>query len=274
MTLKGGRRARRLVLIWVPLLVTAAVGGWLWRPSGAIAAAATAGAPAPAASRGSGSSAAPLGAGGVPADVLYQQDCASCHGETGKGTSRGPDLTGVGEAAVDFMLSTGRMPKRGAASNQPPYRPSLPEADIKALDQYVTELAAKGGPTIPSVEPVQGDQAKGHILFDENCAACHNSGGSGGILYSRVVPSITGATPTQIGEAMRVGPGPMPVFGPHQLTQSEVNDIASYILSAQHPADQGGDPISHIGPAAEGAVIWLVAITGLLFMIRWIGERG
>lgn len=266
------RRLRRLALIWLPLLALAGLGGWLFVPIGS-AAGLPAAAPPPSTANPSPPP-APAGAGGVPAKVIYQQDCAACHGEGGKGTSRGPDLTGVGEAAVDFMLSTGRMPKRGSASKQPPYRPTIPEADVKALDRYVTDLVAKGGPGIPAVDPAKGDQAKGHLLFDENCAACHNWSGSGGILYSRVVPSITEATPTQIGEALRVGPSAMPVFGPHQLSQSQVNDIAAYIEETKHPSDQGGDPISHLGPAAEGAVVWLVAMAGLLLMIRWIGERG
>lgn len=270
----SGHGLRRVAVIWLPLLALAGVGGWLLVPSGSAAGLPTATTPPAPPTSASTSTPAPAGAGGVPAGVIYEQDCAACHGADGKGTARGPNLTGVGEAAVDFMLSTGRMPKRGAASKQPPYTPTIPEADIKALDQYVTNLVAKGGPGIPTVDPSKGDQGHGHVLFDENCAACHGWGGSGGILYNRMVPAITEATPTQIGEALRVGPSAMPVFGPHQLSQSQVDDIAAYIEETKHPSDQGGNPISHLGPAAEGAVIWLVAMVGLLLLIRWIGERG
>lgn len=267
---------RRIALIWLPLLAMAAVGGWFLVPSVSAAGLGAAGTPPtpPPPSNSSTTTPPPPGAGGVPAKVIYEQDCAACHGEDGKGTNRGPDLTGAGEAYVDFMLSTGRMPKRGAASRQPPYRPTIPEADIKALDQYVTNLVAKGGPAIPTVDPTAGDAGHGHILFDEDCAACHNWGGTGGILYTRPVPSITSATPTQVGEAVRVGPSAMPVFGSHQISQSQLNDIDAYIETTKHPSDQGGDAISHLGPAAEGAVIWLVAMAGLLLLIRWIGERG
>lgn len=266
---------RRLAVIWLPLLAFAALGGWVLVPSRAVSlASATAGSAPAAAPAGPQGADDPPGAGGVPASTLFAQNCASCHGEDGKGTRRGPSLAGVGEAAVDFELSTGRMPKKDASTKLPPYTGILPQADIKALDRYVTALVAKGGPAIPAVDPAAGDESKGQALFSENCAACHGVGGAGGVLFVRSIPEITEATPTQIGEALRIGPSAMPVFGPHQISPTQVNDIAAYIHSLQHPYDRGGDPISHLGPVAEGAVIWLIAIVGLIFVTRWIGKRG
>lgn len=262
---------RRMAIVWLPLLAVAALGGWMLIPRQSVALASSTGGASPGPTRGAGQ---PTGAGGVPASTLFQQDCAACHGENGRGTTRGPSLAGVGEAAVDFELSTGRMPKRDASATLPPYRAILPAADIEALDQYVTAMVASGGPGIPAVDPAAGDESKGEALFMENCAACHGAGGAGGVLFDRPVPKITGATPTQTGEALRVGPAEMPVFGPHQISPAEVNDIAAYIKSMQHPYDKGGNPISHLGPVAEGAVIWLVGIVGLIFVTRWIGKRG
>lgn len=254
-------RARTLGLIWVPLIAVAAIGGWLLVPTGGADLAAS-------------QTSAPTGVGGVSGQVLYQEYCSSCHGDSGRGTSRAPDLAGVGEAAVDFELTTGRMPKRDASSKLPPYSGILPAADIKALDQYVTDLVAHGGPSVPSVDPAAGDVAQGEDLFDENCAACHGVGGSGGILFDRPVPKITEATPTQVGEALRVGPAEMPVFGPKVIPAAEVNDIAAYIDSLKAPEDKGGNSISHLGPVAEGAVGWLIAMVGLLMVCRVIGKRG
>lgn len=287
--------------VWLPLLAVAAAAGWLMVPSESRAAAAgtstttsttTGASPAvPPVSTGTppvptpaiapptslpsqSPPGGPVGARGVPASVLYQQDCAACHGSNGRGTSRGVSLSGVGEAAVDFQLSTGRMPKRDSPSRPEPYRPILPQQDIQALDQYVTALVAHGGPGIPSVDPSAGDEASGGELFREDCAACHGWGGAGGILYNRPVPAITEATPTQLGEAVRTGPAAMPKFGPKEISSSEVNDLAAYLESLKHPYDKGGNPISHLGPVAEGAVVWLVAMVGLLFVMRWIGKRG
>jgi ubiquinol-cytochrome c reductase cytochrome c subunit len=46
--------------------------------------------------------------------ALFAVGCASCHGLNGEGqisgVIQGPPLAGVGAAAVDFQVSTGRMP--------------------------------------------------------------------------------------------------------------------------------------------------------------------
>src|SRR5260221_2253862 len=42
--------------------------------------------------------------------TVFLADCAVCHGSKGEGTSAGPSLVGVGAAAIDYWVSTGRMP--------------------------------------------------------------------------------------------------------------------------------------------------------------------
>ena len=59
---------------------------------------------------------------------LFAVGCASCHGlhaeggTNGDGRQAGPSLIGVGAAAVDFQVSTGRMPaaQPGAQIRQKP----------------------------------------------------------------------------------------------------------------------------------------------------------
>ena len=41
---------------------------------------------------------------------LFQANSATCHGISGLGDKTGPTLAGVGAAAVDFQVGTGRMP--------------------------------------------------------------------------------------------------------------------------------------------------------------------
>ena len=41
---------------------------------------------------------------------LFQANCSSCHGLEAQGTSQAPSLIGAGAAAVDFQVSSGRMP--------------------------------------------------------------------------------------------------------------------------------------------------------------------
>src|ERR1043165_5352398 len=44
-------------------------------------------------------------------EQIYNNACITCHGEGAQGVKdRGPSLIGIGEAAVYFQTSTGRMP--------------------------------------------------------------------------------------------------------------------------------------------------------------------
>src|SRR4051794_18023823 len=53
---------------------------------------------------------APAPADPGAARTVYLRDCAVCHGADARGTSFGPSLQGVGRAALDYWLTTGRMP--------------------------------------------------------------------------------------------------------------------------------------------------------------------
>lgn len=229
---------------------------------------------------------------GADARAIYLSDCAVCHGSDGHGSDRGPTLVGVGRASTDYELSTGRMPLAGAGHTDDPGTPIRPlpgqtlgdpnatatrhdpaysPDTIAALVEYVALLTGAGGPDIPS--PVAGDVARGGELFRLQCAACHEWAGTGGALFQREAPSLHAATPVQIAEAVRVGPGQMPTFGQAALTDAQVNDVVGYVRYLDAPRDRGGADLGHIGPVAEGAVA-LVAILGIVLLLRWIGERG
>ena len=51
---------------------------------------------------------------------LFLANCATCHGISGLGGPTGPSLVGVGAAAVDFQVGTGRMPLAGPGCPGPP----------------------------------------------------------------------------------------------------------------------------------------------------------
>ena len=204
-------------------------------------------------------------------EQLYLVSCSSCHGVDGRGTSQGPGLRGVGAAAADFQLTTGRMPL--ADPNGQPVRkpPAFRPGQIDALVAYVASLGP--GPPIPDVDVRAGDLSAGGTLFRANCAACHSATGAGGALSAGLVaPSLHAATPTQVGEAMRTGPGQMPVFGPATFTAKQVDSIARYVGYLQHPDDPGGFALGGIGPITEGMVALLVGIPFLLFVSVRIEE--
>lgn len=210
---------------------------------------------------------------------LYVQACSSCHGPQAQGSrlSGGvvaPQLVGVGAAAVDFYLSTGRMPL--ADTNIPQAVRKPPAFDARqqaAIVAYVTSLGP-GGPAIPTVDLETASLTRGAELFLLNCAACHNAAGVGGALsYGAFAPSLHQATPLQIAEAPRVGPGNMPVFGPETLTDEQLNDIVRYVVYLQGPEDPGGAGLGHFGPIPEGFVGWLFGLGPLVAFTAWVGTR-
>ncbi|MFI0793649.1 c-type cytochrome [Micromonospora rubida] len=203
---------------------------------------------------------------------LYLAQCASCHGVQGQGTQRGPSLVGVGPASVDFQLSTGRMPLSRTVPQSRRREPVLSADDIAALVGHVADFGG-GGPQIPRVGP--GDVVTGREIFAANCAPCHGATGAGAALTSGwTAPPLYDATPAQVAEAIRVGPGLMPVFPSQVLDDRQVDDVTAYVQRLRgERLDRGGNPLRRLGPLAEGLVAWLAVLGLLVTAVRWLGRR-
>jgi quinol---cytochrome-c reductase cytochrome c subunit len=229
---------------------------------------------------GHGASAAGIPPGASPQEIaqgrqLFEVTCASCHGLNAQGTARGPSLIGVGAAAVDFQVSTGRMPGKDSGAQMPRKPDVLTPAQTQALADYIASLA--GGPPIPSaaqVDPAGADVGLGQQLFSSNCAACHNFAGAGGALtYGKYGPPLTTATPTQIYEAMLTGPESMPVFNDSVITPSQKRAIIRYITQTRAEPNPGGFSLGRVGPVTEGLVGWLGGIGVLILFAMWITAK-
>ena len=166
---------------------------------------------------------------------LYAVGCASCHGTGGQGTSDGPSLVGVGAAAVDFQVGTGRMPAQQPGAQVPKKKVIYTQAEIDQLAAYISSLGA--GPTVPTEAqygPDGADIAKGGELFRTNCAQCHNFTGKGGALtHGKFAPSLEGVDPKHIYEAMQTGPQNMPSFPDTTLSEQNKKDIIAYLERGQ-----------------------------------------
>ena len=219
---------------------------------------------------------------------LYGRYCIACHGANGAGVSSsrvgfgpgrhetvqrgmGPSLRGVGALSADFYLRTGYMPLHDPYDQPRRSRPAFGERDIRALVAYVASLG--NGPAIPEPHPDRGSLSQGLKLFTDHCAGCHQVVAEGGYVTGAVAPPLEDATPTQVAQAIRIGPYVMPRFSVRELTPHEVDSIVRYVEYAKHPDDRGGWAIGHLGPVPEGLVTWFIAAAVLVAVCIVLGKR-
>jgi ubiquinol-cytochrome c reductase cytochrome c subunit len=206
---------------------------------------------------------------------LFEDSCSSCHGLDAQGTAEAPSLIGAGSAAVDFQMSTGRMPAKelGAENDRKPT--TFTQAQIYDIAAYIDSLG--GGPAIPSPEQVSTSGAStslGEELFSTNCAQCHGFAGAGGALtYGKNAPSLNAATPTQIYEAMLTGPEAMPVFGDGTITPAEKQDIIAYVIETRNEANPGGFSLGRTGTVTEGLLGWIGGLGFLVLIAMWLTAK-
>ncbi len=197
---------------------------------------------------------------------LFGQFCAQCHD-----TSKAPSLRGVGALAADFYVRTGYMPLAHLGVQPHRSRVTFTDAQIRALVGYVASLGK--GPAVPTPHPASGNVSAGMQLFTEHCAGCHQVLAEGGLVTGAVPPPLGDATPTQIAEAVRIGPYVMPRFGERAISDRQLDSIIRYVEYTRHPDDSGGWSIGHIGPVPEGLVTWFIAIVVLLGVCLVAGKR-
>jgi ubiquinol-cytochrome c reductase cytochrome c subunit len=212
---------------------------------------------------------------------LFDTSCVSCHGANLQGVhDRGPSLIGVGDAAVYFQVSSGRMPASRGEAQAPRKEPIFDDPQIDALGAYVE--ANGGGPTVVrnpdgsiAMRSLRGDDlGRGGDLFRLNCSSCHNFTGKGGALSSgKYAPPLAPANEQQILTAMLTGPQNMPKFSDRQLSFDAKKDIIAYVKSVTEEPSPGGYGLGGFGPAPEGMAIWIIGMVALIGAALWIGAR-
>lgn len=208
---------------------------------------------------------------------VYSNYCITCHGENLDGVQdRGPSLIGIGEAAVYFQTSTGRMPMARQEAQAPRKPVKLNPAQIDAVGAFIQSNG--GGNKLPekSGKDLRGDNpSRGAELFRLNCASCHNFTGRGGALSSgKFAPALDGVTEEQIYAAMLTGPQNMPKFSDRQLSPEEKEDIVAYVKSVSDGNNNpGGNSLGGLGPASEGFVTFVVGMAAIVGLTLWIGSR-
>ncbi|MWC00189.1 cytochrome c [Agromyces seonyuensis] len=207
-------------------------------------------------------------------EKLFQANCATCHGTGAVGTDAGPSLVGVGAAAVDFQVGTGRMPMQMSGPQAQVKPVQFTDEQTKQLAYYVASLGP--GPDIPSdhLSNGGGDAANGAELFRINCAMCHNVAGAGGALTEgKYAPPLTETSGVHIYEAMVTGPQNMPVFNDLNISPEDKRDIITYLKYVQDSTPVGGFELGSLGPVAEGLFIWIFGLGAIVAITVWITAK-
>lgn len=219
---------------------------------------------------------------------LFLVGCAFCHGQNGEGVRTingnqlGPSLVGVGAAAVDFQVGTGRMPMAQPSQQAPSKKVVYNEHETLAMAAYVASLGP--GPAIPdesdySIEGLSDEErqeaiVRGGQIFLTNCTACHNFQGAGGAMpRGGYAPSLEGVEPKHIYEAMLTGPQSMDTFSNGNLSPEEKRDVIAYLTSIQEAPAYGGFGLGGLGPVSEGLFAWLVGMGILVGFAVWIAAH-
>ena len=213
--------------------------------------------------------------------ALFQVGCASCHGKnaegivTERGNNYGPPLVGVGAAAVDFQVGTGRMPLAQPGAQAEVKKAVYKQDEIDAIGAFIASLGP--GPAVPENDKYDVSDAtneeivKGGQFFRTNCTACHNFAGSGGALPGgKYAPNLRGVSGKHIYEALLTGPQQMPVFSDGVLSPEDKKDIIAYLKKNEDTPSYGGFTLGSIGPVSEGMFAWLVGIGSLVVVGTWL----
>jgi ubiquinol-cytochrome c reductase cytochrome c subunit len=227
-----------------------------------------------------GTSATTVSADDIEAgEQLFLANCASCHGTNAEGNREaGPSLHGVGAAAVDFQVATGRMPLPAPAvqARRNASQVQFSSEQITQMAAYVDSLAP--GPPVPDEEWLdweQGDPAAGGAIYRTNCAMCHNSSGTGGALTrGKYAPTLMNVEPEHIYEAMLTGPQSMPVFNDQNITPEEKRDVIAFLKGIEEGGnDHGGASMGSLGPAGDALFVWTLGIGAFLAAAVWLGRK-
>ncbi|MFT4288096.1 cytochrome c4 [Nocardioides sp.] len=219
---------------------------------------------------------------------LFIAGCSFCHGVNGEGQTDvddkliGPNLVGVGAAAVDFQMGTGRMPLAAPGAQAPVKSGAYSDDEIAAIAAYVASLAP--GPAIPSeadystegmtAEEKEEAIVRGGQIFLTNCTACHNFTGAGGAMpWGGKAPRLLDTSPKHIYEAMLTGPQSMDTFSNGNLSPEAKRDVIAYIESMKEQPGYGGFSLGSVGPVGEGLWAWVGGIGVMVAFAVWIAAH-
>lgn len=179
--------------------------------------------------------------------ALYLEHCSACHQFDGQG-GIGLPLAAAKLADVSdvYLRKSIRLGRPGRVM------PAFQRMSDAQIDAVVAFLRQRSGTTAPSFSdaPVDGDAARGQVVYAEHCTKCHGPDGRGegkgtGVTLSRersflVMPAsisnagfLASASDRMIRHSISVGrkSSGMPAYGRGKLTGQEIDDVVAYVRS-------------------------------------------
>lgn len=115
--------------------------------------------------------------------LLYQRNCAVCHGMNGDGGVGIPlNLKDFQAVASDYYLRATL--REGRPGRVMPAFPGLSSEQVSAIIGHLRSWS-DAEPPIYTAETFNGQPERGKTLFASHCADCHGDSGQGGIGYRR-----------------------------------------------------------------------------------------
>ncbi len=175
---------------------------------------------------------------------LFTQNCAGCHGGTGQGDGiASPVLLPRPANLAVTQFSTELLSDvlwNGIPGTAMPSWRDLPATDLNALAIYVQSFHPAPGQNIAGAE----NMARGKLLFQQICAACHGTLGNGKSAAATLAPPPTNLTreqpdPDYIMQVIRDGvPGTAMPAMQNQLSESDRAGLAAYVHSLYSPNER------------------------------------
>ena len=210
-------------------------------------------------------------------DELYARHCSSCHGNDGKGG------VGVPLALPSFLNSVSdeylkKTIRQGRPGRIMPAFDVLSDAQTAAIIKHLRSWSNKPAPAEDNTV-INGDVENGKKLFAKYCAQCHGEdagGGKGtGVTFSRkrdlpiIAPALNNAgflasaSDVMLRDTITYGREgtPMTSMLVVGLSETDIDDVVSYIRSLQESAEKSKDALN--GNGSDSPVIMVDSPYGL-----------
>ena len=159
--------------------------------------------------------------------AIFKQNCAACHGETGKPVLPGAPNFSMGERLGKTDEALLKSVKNGVLA-MPGFTSTLSDVQIKAVLAYIRTLAKSAKPATGAA--AGGHPEEGRKIFSAKCTPCHGADGAGLLpgMPSFVKGERMEKSDADLASSIKKGVNAMPSFG-GSLSNDDIQNVISYI---------------------------------------------